>query len=157
MTDLTVWQTAPLSAVIDHVIDRYHQIHRHQLANIMPLAEKVARVHNDSFPAGILPLLQQMAVELESHMQKEERVLFPLVKQGSGRNAAMPVRVMMMEHDDHQNALSELNALTDNLTAPPHACGSWQRLYQELREFTADLQNHIMLENTIVFPRALNE
>lgn len=157
MTDLTLWQTAPLPTTIDHVLERYHDTHRRQLADIMPLAEKVTRVHADTFPAAVLPLLQHMAAELESHMQKEERVLFPLVKQGGGRNAAMPVRVMMMEHDDHQQALSQLFELTDHLTPPQHACSSWQRLYAGLREFTADLQDHIALENNILFPRALNE
>lgn len=65
--------------------------------------------------------------------------------------------MMMMEHDDHTAAIEHLHQLTGNLETPAHACGSWQRLYAELREFVQDLRDHIDLENNIVFPRALNE
>lgn len=157
MTDFSLWQTAPLTATIDHILERYHHTHRRQLDEILPLAEKVGRVHAERFPAGLLPLLQHMQAELESHMQKEERILFPLIKQGSGRQAVMPVRVMMAEHDDHQHALSQLAELTDRFQPPADACGSWQRLYAVLSELHHDLQQHIRLENDILFARALSE
>lgn len=151
------WQTAPLNTTIDHVLQRYHQTHRQQLASILPLAEKVARMHADTFNQDVLSHLQAIETELESHMMKEERVLFPMIQQGMGRGASMPVRMMMIEHEDHGAALDKLLQLTDNLQTPEHACGSWQRLYAELREFVQDLREHIELENTILFPRALNE
>ncbi|ULJ60605.1 hemerythrin domain-containing protein [Wielerella bovis] len=156
MTD-NIWQTAPLSTTIDHVLQRFHETHRQQAESILPLAEKVSRVHADKISADLLPLLQQMFAELESHMQKEERVLFPMIKNGMGSNAAMPVRMMMLEHDDHAAAIAQLLAITDNLTPPADACRSWNSLYAQLNEFVEDLQNHIKLENEILFPRALNE
>lgn len=155
MTDLTVWETAPFNATIDHILQRYHETHRRQLAEILPLAEKVTRVHADTFSQDVLPLLQHMAQELDSHMMKEERVLFPMIKQGVTQGAAMPIRMMMMEHDDHSGAITQLLSLTVNLETPAHACGSWQNLYAQLREFVEDLQNHIELENTILFRRVL--
>lgn len=157
MTDTSLWQTAPLTATIDHILERYHHTHRCQLNEILPLAEKVSRVHAGHVPAGLLPLLQHLQDELESHMQKEERILFPLIKQGNGRQAVMPVRVMMVEHDDHQHTLTQLAELTGHFQPPAGACGSWQRLYALLSELHHDLQQHIHLENDILFARALNE
>ena len=60
MSDLSVWQQASDNSLIEHILARYHQVHRVQLADILPLAEKVAGVHAGTFPADILPLLQHM-------------------------------------------------------------------------------------------------
>lgn len=155
MSNLTIWENASFDATIDHILHRYHETHRQQLAGILPLTEKVAHVHADTFSPKILPLLQYMAQELHSHMMKEERVLFPMIKQGMTQGAAMPIRVMISEHDDHSEAIEQLLSLTNNLEIPAHACGSWRKLYQQLNEFIGDLHNHIELENTILFRRVL--
>ena len=34
MTDLSLWQTAPLDAAIEHILQRYHETHRNQLAEL---------------------------------------------------------------------------------------------------------------------------
>ncbi|MDO1509016.1 MULTISPECIES: hemerythrin domain-containing protein [unclassified Neisseria] len=155
MTDFTLWQQAPFDAVTGHILSRYHDTHRRQFAELIPLAEKVATVHEGTFPAEVLPLLQHMQAELFSHMMKEEQVLFPMINQGAGRGAAMPIRMMMHEHDQHEAAVSRLLELTGNLQAPEGACGSWQRLYALIRELVDDLNDHIVLENEILFPRVL--
>lgn len=98
MTDFTVWETAPFGATIDHILQRYHDVHRGQFEELVPLAQKVAEVHADSFPAEVPELLAYMQNELLMHMMKEERMLFPMIKQGVGRGAAMPINVMMHEH-----------------------------------------------------------
>lgn len=155
MTDLSVWETAPLPATIDHILQRYHDTHRAQFDELVPLAQKVARVHADSFPAEVAQLLADMQNELLSHMMKEERMLFPMIKQGMGAAASMPVSVMRHEHAEHETAIARLRALTNHFTTPAEACGSWTRLYQLAAETVADLENHIRLENDILFPRAL--
>ena len=155
MTDLSLWQTAPLDATIAHILQRYHETHRSQLAELGALAQKVATVHAGSFPAALVPLLQGIEAELLNHMMKEERVLFPMIKQGAGRGAAMPIQMMMHEHSEHEAALAELRALTDDFTPPEGACGSWQRLYALAKELSDDLNDHISLENDILFARVL--
>ncbi|MCF7520795.1 hemerythrin domain-containing protein [Neisseria sp. ZJ106] len=155
MTDLSTWEHASFDATIDHILQRYHQVHRNQFEELVPLAEKVATVHAGSFPAEVAGLLAEMQAELLSHMMKEERMLFPMVKQGIGKGAAMPISVMMHEHDDHQQAIDRLKALTDNFQAPENACRSWQRLYQLAEEMVNDLSDHIRLENDILFQRVL--
>ena len=155
MTDFTVWETAPFGATIDHILQRYHDVHRGQFEELVPLAQKVAEVHADSFPAEVPELLAYMQNELLMHMMKEERMLFPMAKQGLGSRAAMPVNVMMHEHEEHDRALAQLKTLTNHFTPPQNANKDQQRLYALAQELSDDLEEHIHLENEILFPRIL--
>ena len=155
MIDHELWQNASDSDIIDHILPRYHDTHRRQLEELVPLAEKVADVHAGKFPAEVVSLLHTIQNELLSHMMKEERILFPMLKQGAGRAAAMPVRMMMHEHTEHEAALERLLEVTGNLQAPADACRSWQRLYSLAQELVDDLRDHIDLEDNILFARVL--
>ncbi|AZR59140.1 hemerythrin domain-containing protein [Eikenella corrodens] len=155
MIDHELWQNASDSDIIDHILPRYHDTHRRQLEELIPLAEKVAGVHAGKFPAEVVSLLHTIQNELLSHMMKEERILFPMLKQGAGRAAAMPVRMMMHEHTEHEAALERLLEVTGNLQAPADACRSWQRLYSLAQELVDDLRDHIDLEDNILFARVL--
>ena len=155
MIDHELWQSASDSDIIDHILPRYHDTHRRQLDELVPLAEKVAGVHAGKFPAEVVSLLHTIQNELLSHMMKEERILFPMLKQGAGRAAAMPVRMMMHEHTEHEAALERLLEVTGNLQAPADACRSWQHLYSLAQELVDDLRDHIDLEDNILFARVL--
>lgn len=156
MTDFSVWETAPFGATVDHILQRYHNVHRAQFEELVPLAQKVAKVHADTFPAEIAGLLAYMQNELLMHMMKEERMLFPMINQGIGRGAAMPISVMMHEHEEHDRAIARLKELTDDFQVPEGACGSWTRLYALAKEMVEDLNDHIHLENDILFARVLD-
>lgn len=156
MTDFSVWETAPFGATVDYILQRYHNVHRAQFEELVPLAQKVAQVHADTFPAEIAGLLAYMQNELLMHMMKEERMLFPMINQGVGRGATMPISVMMHEHEEHDRAIARLKELTDNFQAPEGACGSWTRLYVLTKEMVDDLNDHIHLENDILFARVLD-
>ena len=155
MIDHELWQNASDSDIIDHILPRYHDTHRRQLEELVPLAEKVTGVHAGKFPAEVVSLLHTIQNELLSHMMKEERILFPMLKQGAGRAAAMPVRMMMHEHTEHEAALERLLEVTGNLQAPADACRSWQHLYSLAQELVDDLRDHIDLEDNILFARVL--
>jgi regulator of cell morphogenesis and NO signaling len=51
-------------------------------------------------------------------------VLFPMILQGQGGMAGMPIGVMRGEHDDHGVSLRRLEALTQDITLPPDACNT---------------------------------
>ncbi|MEQ4700263.1 iron-sulfur cluster repair protein YtfE [Providencia rettgeri] len=151
------WRKAPLSEIIDFIIVRYHDRHREQLPELILQAQKVERVHinKPSVPKGLSKYLEALLEELASHMMKEERVLFPMIKNGMGRNAAGPISVMEQEHDDASDILEAIKDITNNVTPPPEACTTWRVLYNGINELIDDLMNHINLENNLLFPRAL--
>lgn len=149
------WNAASDIALVDHILRRYHAVHREQLPELIRLARKVEQVHGEraDCPHGLADHLADMAQELESHMRKEETVLFPMVVRGQGQAATMPITVMRSEHDDHGDALRRLATLTDDITPPRGACTTWRALYTGLRTFREDLMQHIHTENNILFER----
>ncbi len=105
-----VTEAMPLPELIDYILDNFHQVHRTELPELLRLANKVERVHADKpdCPHGLSDHLLQMAQELELHMQKEENILFPMIKRGTGSMVLGPISVMRHEHDDHGVALRDL-------------------------------------------------
>ena len=151
------WSTASASELIDHILVRYHDKHREQLPELVRLARRVEEVHGDrpDCPAGLADLLRDMQQELESHMQKEEQVLFPMLSRGMGIMAGAPIAVMRMEHDDCGEDVRRMEALTQGIILPRAACNTWRALYLGLRTFREDLMEHIHLENNVLFENAL--
>ncbi len=153
------WDLRPLSELIDHIEGRYHAPLRGTLPGLIAAARTVERVHADkpTCPRGLTGHLEAIQVAVEEHLEKEEKVLFPLIRAGRGRDAHLPVRVMVEEHEDHGDNLRRLRELTGDLTAPPQACQTWRGLYEALLHLEAELMEHIHLENNVLFPRALAE
>ena len=149
------WSAASATELVDHILARYHAVHREQLPELIRLASRVEQVHGDreGCPHGLAEHLNTMAQELESHMRKEEMVLFPLIVRGQGARAGMPIGVMRAEHDEHGAALQRLYELTNDITLPRGACTTWHALYAGLKAFRDDLVTHIHIENNILFER----
>ncbi|WP_043531352.1 iron-sulfur cluster repair protein YtfE [Litchfieldella xinjiangensis] len=147
------WRLASPSELIDHILTRYHQVHRQQLPELTRLARRVELVHGErpTCPHGLADHLETMRQELESHMQKEEQVLFPMLRRGLFGPAQGPIAVMRHEHDDHGDALEALMTLTNDMTPPKGACNTWRALFAGLRELREDLMEHIHLENNVLF------
>lgn len=143
------------SALVAHILARFHAVHREQLPELIRLARKVESVHGEraDCPHGLADHLAEWAQELESHMRKEEDVLFPMIVRGAGDQAGAPIAVMRMEHDDHGASLRRVAELTNDITPPPAACTTWRALYTGLRGFRDDLMQHIHTENNILFER----
>lgn len=148
------WPKRPRSELIAHILTRYHARHRDQLQELIRLASRVEHVHGDraECPVGLAAHLNDMLQELESHMMKEEQILFPMLERGfSVLQVAAPISVMRFEHDQHGEALQKLYQLTNNITLPKGACNTWRALYAGLNQFKEDLMQHIHLENNILF------
>ena len=151
------WQTKPLPELIDHILANYHDAHRRELLDLIELARKVERVHADkpSVPAGLTALLTDMRDTMESHMQKEEQILFPAILRGLGTQLGGPVHQMEREHDEHGARLVQLRELTRDFVPPPEACTSWRALFLRCEQLEADVMAHVHLENHVLFPRVL--
>ena len=140
----------------------------------MPLiseyANKVAKVHGHHYSQvlKINQLFHEVANELLAHMQKEEEILFPFIKQlvdakkeenksvsapfGTVNN---PIQMMEQEHESAGDIFKEIATLTNNYTPPAEACNTFKALYAKLDEFERDLHKHIHLENNILHPKAI--
>lgn len=142
-------------ALIDLIVERYHDTHRRELPELIALARRVERVHADNpdVPTGLADLLATMAAELGDHMAKEENVLFPMMRRGGHPMIAQPIAMMRDEHDDHGEHLEQMDRLTHGGVPPAGACNSWRALYAGTRKLAEDLTEHVHIENNILFPR----
>lgn len=151
-------ETAPVNdpAELTRYIEvRYHARHRVELPELAAMAAKVEMVHAGvpHVPDGLAALLKKLIGDLEVHMKKEELILFPAIRKGGGPGMASPIAVMRADHDDHGVEIDRLRSMTDAFSAPDGACGTWRALYSKLEAFVADLEDHINLENDVLFPR----
>ena len=144
---------ADVSKLIDHILSRYHEVHRQQLPELIRMARRVEAVHRDhaEAPHGLAELLENMEEELISHMLKEETILFPALKSGRNAIVSQPIAMMRTEHLDHGAQLDKLLALTQDATPPAGACNTWRALYAGIAQLNDDLINHIHLENNVLF------
>ncbi len=152
------WLQAPLEDLIDYILVAYHQPLQEELPRLEAMARKVLAVHRDKDPERLSELVEVYAglkAELDQHMVKEERILFPMINQGQGAMAGGPVSMMQHEHDSAGTALRRLRELTNDYQVPPEACHTWQALWHGLAALEESLHQHIHLENNILFPRAL--
>lgn len=152
----TDWRQQPAAELIGHILTRFHDRHRRQLPELIRLARRVEQVHGarPECPNGLAEHLENMYQELESHMLKEEQILFPMLLRGMGSQAGGPISVMRFEHDQHGDALAHLAGLTNDIQPPVNACNTWRALYTGLQELRDDLMQHIHLENNILFEQA---
>ncbi len=152
------WRDAPLAEIIDHILEKYHAPLREELPRLDAMARKVLSVHGDKDPEmlqGLVDTFADLRAELESHMMKEEQILFPMIKAGHGAQALGPVKVMEAEHASAGTALARIRTLTNEYRVPDGACTTWTALWHGLAALAEALHQHIHLENYILFPRAL--
>lgn len=162
--------TATLAELIKHIVEKHHVFTRTEIARLRALIQKVCGVHAQNHPElnQLRDLFNVLSQELEPHMMREERLLFPYTIQmeDAARHerrypfppfgtVANPVRMMMLGHENAGALLKQIREVTSNYTTPPDACISYQTLYDALKVFEADLHQHIHLENNILFPKAI--
>ena len=143
------------AALIDHILTRYHDVHREQLPELIRMARRVESVHRDhpQVPAGLADTLEGMEQELLLHMEKEEQILFPMLQSGGNPFVKNPISMMRSEHVGHGAELDKLLTLTHDATPPQGACNTWRALYAGIAQLNDDLVNHIHLENNVLFPQ----
>ena len=155
-----------LTELADHIEATHHAYLREELPRLDAMTEKVARVHGDKDERlyRMRQAFVALKAELEPHMMKEERVLFPIVRQLEASqerqefhcgSVANPIRQMEHEHDQAGDALAILNESTDAYSQPAWACNTYRAMLDSLARLEADMHQHIHKENNVLFPKAI--
>ena len=151
------------AALVDHIEATHHAYLHAELPELEVLADKVANVHGARHAelADVRRLVAALRADLEPHLLKEERVLFPAIRAlmtgarefpfGTVQN---PIRMMRLEHDQAGDLLAELRTVTGGYAVPDDGCASYRSLYERLVALESDTHIHIHLENNVLFPEA---
>ncbi|MBS1754811.1 MAG: iron-sulfur cluster repair di-iron protein [Ferruginibacter sp.] len=157
----------PADLLADYIEKKHHHYIKSKAAEIKPYLHKICKVHGSLHPElyEIEKHFNAAIDELITHMQKEEKTIFPFVRNmvhekekyrptglGSVQN---PIVEMMHEHDVEGERFREIEKLSNHYTPPQGACNTYRITFALLKEFEDDLHLHIHLENNILFPNAI--
>ncbi len=159
-----------LQQLADYITDTHHAYVKREAPQLLAYLQKVASKHGERHPE-LLRIFETFAAvkeELELHMQKEEMILFPRIKEiekTAGEEPGKlhiqigylqsPITVMEQEHDHAGRLLEEIRELSGNYTPPADACTTYKLSFAALQAFELDLHQHVHLENNILFPKAI--
>ncbi|HWA25534.1 MAG TPA: iron-sulfur cluster repair di-iron protein [Lacunisphaera sp.] len=153
-----------LTELADHIESTHHAYLKDELPRLVEMAGRVAAKHGhrDGRLLEVDVTVRALAEEMLCHMNKEELILFPLVRQidaghlgGLAGSIADPIHQMEAEHDDAGRAIERLRQLTGGFVPASDDCNTHRALLDGLARFEADLHRHVHKENNVLFPRAL--
>lgn len=159
--DVEVWTESDSNTIMEHIISNYHRVSEEELSMLSPYVTKVSRVHGDSHPEllKVNELFYEFKKELIMHMEKEEAIVFPLIKQiddGTVENrqeAISLITELEKEHDHAGEILRQIRKVTSDYKLPLDACGTYRLVYARLEALEELTFMHVHLENNILFPR----
>ncbi|HPU38222.1 MAG TPA: iron-sulfur cluster repair di-iron protein [Microthrixaceae bacterium] len=157
------WTTMGPAELVDHLESTHHRYLHEELPRLAALARKVAEVHGERHEElhRVESTFTELKDDLEPHLMKEERVLFPMIRELANATTTPefhcgsidnPIRMMRFEHDRAGELLVELRDASNGFQSPDDACGSYQALYRGLEELEADTHLHVHKENNVLFP-----
>jgi len=159
-----------LDLLVDYIEKTYHSYIKEKTPILLQYLEKIKEVHGAHHPEllKIFALFSQSAMDLSMHLQKEERILFPVIRQlakskKSGQRAERahfgtiqnPIAAMKEEHVAEGARFDKISDLSHGYAVPPDGCNTFRAAYELLGEFELNLHKHIHLENNILFPKAI--
>jgi len=166
--DVVDFNGMSLDKLANYIEHTHHSYVRIKIEEIKPLLEKIVKAHGQKHPelSVIEKLFLQSEEELIQHMIKEEKVLFPYIRQvvklkqngstnttiGSAEN---PIKIMKHDHETEAVRFRTISQLSNNYTPPSTACNTYRLAYTLLKEFQSDLFMHLHLENNVLFPKVL--
>lgn len=153
-----------LDFLCDYIVNKHHKYVVKTLPVLKFYTQKIASVHGSSHPEliEVEQIFNQVADELSKHLQKEEEILFPAIKQAlEGHGTAVreiirsEISQMNEEHEFAGASVDKIRDLTLNYLVPDDACNTYLVTLKTLEQFEDDLHIHVHLENNILYPKAL--
>lgn len=153
-----------LGELIDLIEETHHTFTRSELTRISGLMEDPELTSLPQLDA-LRQCFHALKADLESHLRKEEEILFPYIATLDSDLAnlpascfgsvANPIRMMRIEHITMVSLLETLRELTSQYRPLADSTPPTFLLYASLAGIDADLVEHMHWEDNVLFPRAL--
>jgi len=157
--------------LIDYIMNVHHRYLKKSLIPVKQVLSDFSAEHIKKYPwlAQLEKQFDSLARHLNVSMQREEEVLFPYIRQIAHAHkdkepyAALLVRTlrkpvedrMYKDHETIVGIIHSIREITGNYTVPENACTSHKVVAAKLKELDNDLSQHLYLEQSILFPRAV--
>lgn len=160
------WANLSPAELVDHLEATHHAYLHVELERLHRLMDKVEAVHGERHPelAEIRSVYVRLRADLEPHLLKEERVIFPMIRELAAATGlpdvdcgSLPAHIsaMLDEHDLAGELLARLRTLTADYTPPSDGCASYGTLFAQLEQLETDTHLHVHKENHLLVPAVL--
>ncbi len=148
----------------DYIVNTHHKYVLKSLPELVHYTSKISDVHGENHPElkEIAELFAEVNNELLKHLESEEKVFFPAIKEniasGSQHSKEIiesEIRHLTSEHEFAGGAIDKINVMTDGYRLPADGCNTYSVTFRLLQQFEDDLHVHVHLENNVLFPKIL--
>ncbi|MFZ5629204.1 MAG: hemerythrin domain-containing protein [Spirochaetota bacterium] len=154
--------------VMSYLITTHHEFTRNIMDEIGELIHEAGLELIDP-PAELSELAamwKRYHEEMVMHLHDEEKILFPWIEQldQSGKTSeeitraySGSVKQMLEEHKHHEEDMEKVKVLADKLSQKGGYAPVLARLAYKLKQLNQDLQEHMEIESSLLFPRILGK
>lgn len=142
--------------LIDYIIATHHTKERVLLAEVDELINRVLLAHYVHHQEQLVPLhglFSDLRKELQEHFAKEEKLIFPYMRQKETGSNDEYVKELEDEHEAAGNIIKQIEACTNDFTVPEDGCATYRLAFQKLHELIKDIYIHIFVENSLLFQK----
>ncbi|HEY3332773.1 MAG TPA: hemerythrin domain-containing protein [Capsulimonadaceae bacterium] len=159
---------ASVNDVITYLVDEQHANLRASLARVQSLLATISASQTPQSPdlLRITEIVDGFDDVLIDHIDREEQIVFPLIKILDQRNALplynrehvnSPVNQLQTEHNQSTEVFAALRELTDSYTKIDGASSNYNQLMDDLKSFETSMEDHVETERTYLFARISRE
>ena len=169
--NIIAFQGWNLDFLIDYIINVHHNYLRKALPETEKLLQEFSEKHASKFVylPELISHYDKLSKKIMASMEREEEIIFPYIRQithawaDKESYAALLVRtlrkpleeMMHKENETIPDTIRSVRELTMSYTPPEKACVSHHVVFSKLKEIDEDLMQHIYLEKSVLFPRAV--
>ena len=157
-----------IELLCDAIVDRYHTSLQESLPRIRDEMHSMTAAGASAALQTLCLAFDEVSGQIESHLAKEEHLLFPAIVAMSAADRAgnrlpplafatvlHPIRLMEAEHERIEMAIERVRELARAVPEPDRLSPGWRRCLADLAKLESELRDHHRAENEVLFPRAL--
>lgn len=161
------WDIDFLTRYITHI---HHTYMKTALPQTAALLKHFAEEHTKKYPhmLQVYERCEALKTAILPQLHHEEETVFPYIRQiahASRNNESYgkllvktfrkPLNTLQQEKETFTSIIHQIRALTNTYTPPAKACVNHMVVLQKLKELDTDLAQHVHLEHTVLFPKAI--
>lgn len=159
------WLREPSDRIVNHIIYTHHAYVKHEFPKIGQLLFSILRTHGKKHKEliEIYLLFNDLKIELENHIAKEEELIFPAImlyedtKTNENRKQVLDrINEMEGQHKAAGDIIRNIRILTKHFTLPMDAGKTYELSYEKLAETENNIFQHIHIVK-LFYLKALKE